>query len=38
MTELSFPSLPFLEREKKPRETGINYVRAPVLVVMTSVT
>ena len=32
MTELSFPSLPFLEREKKPRETGINYVRAPVLV------
>ena len=32
MTELSFPNLPFLEREKKPRETGINYVRAPVLV------
>tara|TARA_A100001388_G_C28698855_1_gene465088 strand:+ start:98 stop:892 length:795 start_codon:yes stop_codon:yes gene_type:complete len=32
MTESSFPNLPFLGREKKPRETGINYVRAPVLV------
>ena len=32
MTDISFPSLPFIEREKKPREKGINYVRAPVMV------
>ena len=32
MENTPFPDLPFLEREKKPRETGINYVRAPVMV------
>ena len=32
MANLSFPTLSFIEREKKPREKGINYVRAPVMV------
>ena len=32
MPDLSFPTLHFIEREKKPREKGINYVRAPVMV------
>ena len=32
MNDISFPSLPFIQREKKPREKGINYVRAPVTV------
>ena len=32
MTNPSFPNLPFLKREKKPRDKGINYVRAPVMV------
>ena len=32
MSDISFPSLSFIERVKKPREKGINYVRAPVMV------
>ena len=32
MSKKSFPSLPFIKRDKKPRETGINYVRSPVLL------
>jgi len=32
MTDITFPKLPFIKREEKPRETGINYVRAPVMV------
>ena len=32
MTDVTFPKLPFIKREEKPRETGINYVRAPVMV------
>ena len=32
MNDISFPRLPFIKREKKPREKGINYVRAPVTV------
>ena len=32
MQDPSFTILPFIRREKKPREKGINYVRAPVLV------
>ena len=32
MSDISFPSLSFIERGKKPREKGINYVRAPVMV------
>ena len=30
MTDVTFPKLPFIK--EKPRETGINYVRAPVMV------
>ena len=32
MTDITFPKLPFIKRKEKPRETGINYVRAPVMV------
>ena len=32
MSKKPFPYLPFIKRDKKPRETGINYVRSPVLV------
>ena len=32
MSKNPFPNLPFIKREKKPRETGINYVRSPVMV------
>ncbi len=32
MNKKPFSNLPFLTREKKPREVGINYVRAPVMV------
>ena len=32
MTDVTFPKLPFIKRKEKPRETGINYVRAPVMV------
>lgn len=32
MNDDSFSNLPFIKREKKPREKGINYVRAPVMV------
>ena len=32
MEDLPFPNLPFQKREKKPRNKGINYVRAPVMV------
>ena len=32
MTDVTFPNLPFIKRNEKPRETGINYVRAPVMV------
>ena len=32
MFKKPFPYLPFIKREKRPRETGINYVRSPVLV------
>ena len=32
MEDFSFPNLPFQKREKKPRDKGINYVRAPVMV------
>ena len=32
MNDDTFSNLPFITREKKPREKGINYVRAPVMV------
>ena len=32
MIKKTFETLHFLKRSKKPRETGINYVRAPVMV------
>ena len=32
MEDFPFPNLPFQKREKKPRNKGINYVRAPVMV------
>ena len=32
MFKKPFPYLPFIKRDKRPRETGINYVRSPVLV------
>ena len=32
MYKKPFPNLPFLKRDDKPRETGINYVRSPVMV------
>ena len=32
MADSAFPTLHFIEREEKPREKGINYVRAPVMV------
>ena len=32
MYKKPFPNLPFLKRDEKPRETGINYVRSPVMV------
>ena len=32
MTDVTFPNLPFIKRKEKPRDTGINYVRAPVMV------
>ena len=32
MNDDSFSNLPFIKREKKLREKGINYVRAPVMV------
>ena len=32
MSKKAFPNLPFLKREKKPRETGVNYVRSPVFL------
>ena len=32
MSKKPFPNLTFIKRDKKPRETGINYVRSPVLV------
>lgn len=32
METLPFPNLPFQKREQKPRNKGINYVRAPVMV------
>ena len=32
MYKKPFPNLPFLKRDVKPRETGINYVRSPVMV------
>ncbi len=32
MHKKPFPNLPFLKRDAKPRETGINYVRSPVML------
>ena len=32
MSKKPIPNLPFIKRDKKSRETGINYVRSPVLV------
>ena len=32
MKNLPFPNLPFKKRDQKPRNKGINYVRAPVMV------
>ena len=31
MVNSYFKDLPILDRQSKPRETGINYVRAPVM-------
>ena len=32
MIKTAFPNLPFLKRDEKPRDTGINYVRSPVIL------
>ena len=32
MYKKPFPNRPFLKRDAKPRETGINYVSSPVMV------
>ena len=32
MIKTAFPNLPLLKRDEKPRDTGINYVRSPVIL------